>query len=624
MDNCVVCCKSNEDILSRITTISSEWKEWNIQRIIEKHLWWWYLRPPTSKDYVQWMCRQCWLEISTFHSFYIKVEKENRQYNNLFTSIIKSDKEEMTVSLNIKLEDTKVEENCNHNVMLTENVMQIEKRKRGRKKKILDQTNDLSLERIKRRCKEKTSTENNNQIEDLPLIDIKNEIESQDLLQFAPPELDINCVLVTENITPMEWDDSVLYENNDDKDTKDGTVTENDLEKKNNNKNVLDNQKATRKYKKKEIKTEAEKKIKVIKKSSDEIIAEMEFELMCNVCNSKMENFNQLKVHSRQEHNTDGYVKCCNRKYYKRCLLADHLNVHRDPNYFKCLECDKAFSCKFSYVNHMKIHQMRETGGIGFTCDICNKIFLKQCDLKRHAVKHLPEQEKIFQCEFCEKKFASRHLRKQHQSITHSKKYVKFCDICGRVFYNNIPFERHMAEHKGEPSPVIVRCEICDKEIANKYLLQQHIKMMHTKENQQEQICPYCSRVSPNMKCHKYHIRYNHILERKHACHMCDKKFRRPLELREHLSTHTGEALYTCPHCPRTFISNANMHKHRKLVHRKEWEEGRKKKLATALACKNFIKSLTTEKTETSYNDILIDQNEVENNIGANEIVLNF
>lgn len=44
------------------------------------------------------------------------------------------------------------------------------------------------------------------------------------------------------------------------------------------------------------------------------------------------------------------------------------------------------------------------------------------------------------------------------------------------------------------------------------------------------------------------------------------------------MATHTGEILYTCPHCPKTFVSNANMHSHRKKKHRKEWEETRLKR----------------------------------------------
>lgn len=44
------------------------------------------------------------------------------------------------------------------------------------------------------------------------------------------------------------------------------------------------------------------------------------------------------------------------------------------------------------------------------------------------------------------------------------------------------------------------------------------------------------------------------------------------------MATHTGTPLYTCPWCPKTFISNGNMHNHRKKSHPKEWEEAQRQK----------------------------------------------
>jgi uncharacterized C2H2 Zn-finger protein len=42
------------------------------------------------------------------------------------------------------------------------------------------------------------------------------------------------------------------------------------------------------------------------------------------------------------------------------------------------------------------------------------------------------------------------------------------------------------------------------------------------------------------------------------------------------MTTHTGEVLYTCPHCTKTFNSSANKHSHIKAAHRQQWEENRR------------------------------------------------
>lgn len=53
------------------------------------------------------------------------------------------------------------------------------------------------------------------------------------------------------------------------------------------------------------------------------------------------------------------------------------------------------------------------------------------------------------------------------------------------------------------------------------------------------------------------------------------------------MASHTGESLYTCPYCPKTFNSNGNMHKHRKNVHSDEWKKDRGKKMKD-LTAPNF------------------------------------
>lgn len=314
MDNCIVCCKSNDDIFSRITTVSSEWKEWNIQRIIEKHLWWWYLRPPSNNGTEQWICRQCWQELSSFHNFYVNVEKEQKLYDKLFISLIKSDTDELA-AVDIKVE----EQNFVNDSMLTENLMHLEKPKRGRKKKTVEKSENI-------------------QIDELPVIEVKSENEMNDTSEHPKPDIDIN-MLVADEVASIDWEHCFLNESAED--TDEGEEPD---ELEDDKLNVFLNKRATRKrqpksnavtkYRKKYTKTIKEKKAKVVKtlansnvaqamRKNDEFIADNHFELSCSICSASLCNFYKLKNHFRKEHDVLGYAMCCNKKFYKRGVLVD-------------------------------------------------------------------------------------------------------------------------------------------------------------------------------------------------------------------------------------------------------------------------------------------------------------
>lgn len=50
--------------------------------------------------------------------------------------------------------------------------------------------------------------------------------------------------------------------------------------------------------------------------------------------------------------------------------------------------------------------------------------------------------------------------------------------------------------------------------------------------------------------------------------------------LKEHMAgRHTGEPLYNCPFCTRTFNSKANMYAHKKKIHPIEWDSENQSKL---------------------------------------------
>ncbi|EDV55123.1 transcription factor grauzone [Drosophila erecta] len=288
--------------------------------------------------------------------------------------------------------------------------------------------------------------------------------------------------------------------------------------------------------------------------------------LTCDVCHEGQETFLLLCKHMLQEHHRKGYAICCNKKFYKRSFLTDHIDRHADPEKFKCTQCDKRFADKQCLRNHelLKHHPEEEKT---YMCEQCPKRYTKQYLLDQHRVIH---KERNVVCDLCERRFPNQSLLCTHVKMAHGN-YGTMCDICAQVIRGRAAFQRHQLEHAGVTEPK-VQCDICGSWHKNKHSLKKHVR----RHNGTAATCDLCGKVSPNRSAMLSHQRYVHLTDRKHECSVCSKAFKKAITLREHMTMHTGEVLYKCPHCPKTFNSNANQHTHRRKCHPKEFEEARK------------------------------------------------
>lgn len=170
--------------------------------------------------------------------------------------------------------------------------------------------------------------------------------------------------------------------------------------------------------------------------------------------------------------------------------------------------------------------------------------------------------------------------------------YGTMCDICAQVIRGRAAFQRHQLEHAGVTEPK-VQCDICGSWHKNKHSLKKHVR----RHNGTAATCDLCGKVSPNRSAMLSHQRYVHLTDRKHECSVCNKAFKKAITLREHMTMHTGEVLYKCPHCPKTFNSNANQHTHRRKCHPKEFEEARKARTEKRKAIEEETPSVLTIST---------------------------
>ncbi|ERE65042.1 zinc finger protein [Cricetulus griseus] len=79
----------------------------------------------------------------------------------------------------------------------------------------------------------------------------------------------------------------------------------------------------------------------------------------------------------------------CQKSFIRAPDLKKHQRVHSNERPFACHMCDKAFK----YTSHLKDHERRHRGEKPFVCSTCTKAFAKGSDLKRH-VNHMHNNRK--------------------------------------------------------------------------------------------------------------------------------------------------------------------------------------------------------------------------------------
>ncbi|XP_058463173.1 zinc finger protein 714-like [Malaya genurostris] len=292
------------------------------------------------------------------------------------------------------------------------------------------------------------------------------------------------------------------------------------------------------------------------------------FKMTCEYCPEIAETFGRLQTHCRNVHNQKAGVKCCDRIFYVKSRIIEHINSHQNPKRFHCEICQKYYHSK----EYLALHNLKKHSKIEdkpFNCDKCDKSFSKAGLLNAHMKAHIQ-----IKCTVCHRMLASKSLKMHMLRHTGNMKYV--CDTCGKEFRSKITLEQHIKRHMGIDDRL--QCHICSRWILGKRYLKVHMKTVHCDKNQ-EIACNICFLKYPNERSLSVHKGRVHV-EKKFECEFCGKKFKRSINCKEHRASHTGEVLYTCNVCGMTCNSNGNLYSHKKNKHPEEWMEAKKKAFA--------------------------------------------
>uniref|UniRef100_A0A182ISK1 C2H2-type domain-containing protein n=1 Tax=Anopheles atroparvus TaxID=41427 RepID=A0A182ISK1_ANOAO len=292
------------------------------------------------------------------------------------------------------------------------------------------------------------------------------------------------------------------------------------------------------------------------------------YDMTCEICAQKLDSFTTLKIHYHQQHQIQGFIKCCGRKFSSRYRLLEHLSYHVGASMIRCEICNKNFSSR----SYLQVHNSRMHGRAEdrpFKCTQCHQTYALECHLKAHMVSHVRVK-----CTICGKELSSSLTLRTHMANLHGTRENHICESCGKEFRTRQAFDRHVKLHMGINVVEQEQCPRCSKWLNSKRALKEHIKHVHTEAGQTFK-CEQCAHQFPNSRALSDHKLRVHVEER-FECEVCGRRFKRKIYLKEHTAMHTGKPLYSCDICGATFNSKANKYSHRKNKHPVEWEAGRK------------------------------------------------
>ena len=158
------------------------------------------------------------------------------------------------------------------------------------------------------------------------------------------------------------------------------------------------------------------------------------------------------------------------------------------------------------------------------------------------------KKEKALTCDYCLRVLSSSSNLKSHITLCHTEELLKKmkCNVCDKLFLRQCDLGNHMALHKRKENKTKLKfqCSTCLRKFIGITGYEKHIKR-HEDESFKCSNCTFTTHSNTLMNSHKKF----HSGELPYSCTVCFKKFKQKTSLTFHIRTHTGERPYKCNMC---------------------------------------------------------------------------
>ncbi len=242
----------------------------------------------------------------------------------------------------------------------------------------------------------------------------------------------------------------------------------------------------------------------------------------------------------------DKPYKCtiCGYSCDRRDDMMKHVDSHTGEKTYKCFICDYSSGHLSTFYDHIKSKHPGIHLFYLFKCNVCNKVFVTEIQLRQHLRLHMQDSPREAN--------TARKVRRQppHGAeglsadvpllLFHRKRQ---CDVCNKLFETEAQLSRHLREShiRISSSKDTNKCTVCDYSTAKRSNLIRHLRK-HVEEEEKHPKCKVCTYRSRDPSDYCFHMKAKHPDYNPIKCTVCDQSFLTTSQLRRHLRLHINLA----------------------------------------------------------------------------------